>query len=89
MTAPDDLLACPETHQPLALAPPAVIDRLNDFVTRGALRDMAGERVREPLDGGWLRQDGERLYPIRGDVADLRIEAGIVLHPADLEDLPE
>ena len=39
------LLACPEDHQPLALAPAALVAALNDEIARKCLRDAAGRFV--------------------------------------------
>ena len=80
-----DLLACPETHQPLRNAPQALVDALNAEIVRLALRDSTGTLVRTPLDAGLLRDDGQLLYPVRGDVAVLFAGSGIVVDaPSDL-----
>ncbi len=76
------LLACPEDHQPLALAPAALVAALNDEIARKCLRDAAGRLAQEPMDAGLLRADGLRLYPIVSGLPVLRVEAGIVLTAA-------
>ena len=47
------VLRCPESHQPLALAPAELLDSIN--------RSRAEA---PPLEGGLLREDGTILYPI-------------------------
>ena len=70
-------LCCPETHQPLALADPALIGKLNDQLVAGNLRNRAGQPVASRLDGGLLRQDGKFLYPIRGSLPVLLVDEAI------------
>ncbi len=78
-----DLLACPETQQPLRPAPAPLIATLNGHIARLALRDSTGTLVRAPMDAGLLRADGQLLYPVRGGVAVLFAGAGIVVSPSD------
>jgi uncharacterized protein YbaR (Trm112 family) len=59
------LLCCPETHQSLRSADRSLIDRLNQQITSGQLKNLAGQITAEPLDGGLVRADGQVLYPIR------------------------
>jgi uncharacterized protein YbaR (Trm112 family) len=73
------ILVCPETKQPLTAAPAEVIGRLNDEIGRGACKNRAGQEVREPLDGGLIRQDGQFLYPVRNDIPVMLIDEGIPL----------
>ncbi len=70
-------LCCPETHQPLALADPALIGKLNDQLVAGKLRNRAGQPVAGRLDGGLLRQDGKFLYPIHGNLPVLLVDEAI------------
>jgi uncharacterized protein YbaR (Trm112 family) len=72
-------LCCPETHQPLAPAESALIQRLNAEAASGRLRNRAGQPVTEPLDGGLVREDGQVLYPIRRRIPILLIDEGIAL----------
>jgi uncharacterized protein YbaR (Trm112 family) len=74
-----EILACPETKQPVSLAEPAEIERLNQLVSQGKLVNRAGEKVEKPLDGGLVREDGKILYPIIEDIPVMLIEEGIPL----------
>ena len=58
------LLRCPQTQQPLTLAPTALL--------AGRL-DRAGR----PLEAALLRADGAVLYPIRDDIAVLVAEEAV------------
>jgi uncharacterized protein len=82
MSLDKDLLAilcCPETKQLVSLADGPLIQRLNDAVSRGALRNNGKKIVTDPLDGGLIRADQHVLYPIREDIPVMLIEEGIPL----------
>ena len=70
-------LCCPETHQKLSLADPALIEKLNDRIAAGQLRNRAGQPLTVKLDGGLVRQDGQLVYPIRQGIPILLIDEGI------------
>ena len=70
-------LCCPETHQPLALADPALVGKLNDQLLAGELRNRVGQPLASRLDGGLLRQDGKFLYPIHGNLPVLLVDEAI------------
>lgn len=74
-----DILVCPETKQPVRLAEPELVQRINDAVSRGRLENRGGETVEEPIDGGLVREDGKVLYPIREDIPVMLIDEAILL----------
>lgn len=74
-----DILACPETKQPLTLAAPALLERLNDRIRQGQLTNRRGIVITEPVDGGLVRKDGQYLYPIRDDIPIMLIDEAIPL----------
>jgi uncharacterized protein YbaR (Trm112 family) len=71
------ILCCPETHQEVRLAEPAIIDRLNRQVAAGALKNRAGQPVQAKLEGGLIRADGKFLYPIRHNIPVMLVDQGI------------
>jgi uncharacterized protein YbaR (Trm112 family) len=73
------ILRCPETHQPLALADAALVERLNQLIASGQLHDRAGNLVKEQLDGGLIRSDQRFLYPIRQNIPVLLTDEVILL----------
>ena len=71
------ILACPESHQPLAEADEPLLARVNERISTGEAKNRAGNAVREKLEGGLVRQDGKLVYPIREGIPVLLIDEGI------------
>ena len=73
------ILCCPETHQPLSEAGDELVDDLNKRIQAGTLVDRVDEKIIDPIDGGLIREDGNILFPIRGDIPVMLIDQGIPL----------
>jgi uncharacterized protein YbaR (Trm112 family) len=73
------ILCCPETHEALTLADAPLIERLNQQVVAGQLRNRVDQPVTDKLDGGLIRADRRFLYPIRQDIPVLLIDEAIPL----------
>ena len=73
------ILCCPETKLDVSLADDALINKINDAVNRGVLKNKIHKPVTELLDGGLIRSDRKILYPIREDIPVMLIEEGIPL----------
>jgi uncharacterized protein YbaR (Trm112 family) len=73
------ILCCPETHQEVRLADPAVVDQLNQQIAAGTLENRAGQTLQEKLSGGLVRADGKFLYPILGDIPVMLLDEAIPL----------
>jgi uncharacterized protein YbaR (Trm112 family) len=71
------ILACPESHQPLAEADAALLAKINERIASGQAKNRAGHDVRAKLEGGLVRQDGKLVYPIREGIPVLLIDEGI------------
>ena len=74
-----EILCCPETHQPLSEAGDELVDDLNNRIQAGTLVDRVDEKIIDPIDGGLIREDGNILFPIRGDIPVMLIDQGIPL----------
>lgn len=74
-----EILVCPETKQSLRPADGPLLERLNEAVARGSLRNRGGEAVDEPLDAGLVREDGQVLYPVRDDIPIMLLDEAIEL----------
>ena len=73
------ILACPETHQPLAEAGAELLARVNARIAAGQAQNKGGQAVAEKLEGGLVRQDGRIVYPIRDGIPVLLVDEGIPL----------
>ena len=62
------ILCCPETHQPLKIAEPAMIESINQKIAAGQINNRSGKPVTEKCDGGLIREDGKVLYPIQNNI---------------------
>jgi uncharacterized protein YbaR (Trm112 family) len=71
------ILCCPETHQGLSVAEPSLVERLNQQITAGTLKNRGGQPVKEKIDGGLARADGKFLYPIRDDIPIMLVDEAI------------
>jgi uncharacterized protein YbaR (Trm112 family) len=78
-----DILRCPENHSSLAQADKALVAELNARIRAGSLRNQAGREVREVIDGGLVRADGDLLYPIVEQIPVLLRDEAIPLDQLD------
>jgi uncharacterized protein YbaR (Trm112 family) len=76
-----DILACPATKQPVSVADSSLIDRLNEAVERGELKNVIDVVVSERMEGGLLRLDRKVLYPVRENIPVLLSDEGIPVEP--------
>lgn len=74
-----EILACPETKEPVHLADAGLIERVNAAIAEGKLKNRGGEAVTEAIDGGLVRKDEKFLYPIRDEIPIMLVEEAIPL----------
>ena len=74
-----EILVCPENKQPVNLADPALVDKLNEAQRQCKLLNRFGKPVREAMDGGLIREDHAILYPIIDGIPVMLTEEGIPL----------
>lgn len=74
-----EILACPETKEPVTLAEPALVEQLNARAQRGELSNRGGQKVTERMDGALVRQDKKVAYPVRDGIPIMLVEEGIPL----------
>ena len=73
------ILCCPETQQSLAVADGALLDRVNQGISRGILVNVGQKLVPDQIEAGLVRADQKVIYPIRENIPVLLIEEGIAL----------
>lgn len=74
-----EILCCPETHQKVVLAEPALVQHVNDRISAGQVQNRAGKKVEQKIEEGLLREDNKILYPVRNSIPVMLIDEGIPL----------
>lgn len=74
-----EILVCPETKQPVKVAGADLLERVNQAVAAGTLKNRGGETVRDPISEGLVREDGGVLYPVRDDIPVMLLDEAIPL----------
>ena len=74
-----DILVCPETKQTLRMAEVETLAQVNQAVEGGYLRNQGGDRVKDQIDEGLVREDGKVLYPVRDDIPVMLLDEAIRL----------
>jgi Trm112p-like protein. len=78
-----DILCCPETKQDLTLIEGEMIEKINQKILAGALKNRGGEFLKEKIDSGLLREDRKYIYPIREDIPIMLIDEAIPFEEFD------
>lgn len=74
-----EILVCPETRQPVALAAPALLESVNARIRAGSLRNRGGQTVTQELREALVREDGRVLYPVDDGIPVMLVEESIDL----------
>ena len=72
-----EILACPETKEPVSLVAESMVEKINQAIAAGSLVNRGNNKIEEKIDAGLLREDGKYLYPIREDIPIMLIEEAI------------
>jgi uncharacterized protein YbaR (Trm112 family) len=72
-----EILVCPESKQPVAIASQDVLARVNDKISAGSLRNRGGEKVEKAITEGLLRDAGKILYAVDDGIPVMLIEESI------------
>ena len=73
------ILACPETRQPVRVADEDLVQKVNQAIEGGKLVNRDGQAVSEPIQTGLVREDNAYLYPVRDDIPVMLIGEAIAL----------
>ena len=74
------MLVCPETHQPLHEAEPALLDQLNALIRAEELRNRSGDLITESLPEGLIREDRQLLFPVVDGIPKMIVDEAIALN---------
>ena len=74
-----EILCCPETKQPVALADNTLIEKINQQIAAGTLKNRAGQAVTEKITAGLIREDKKWLYLVRDEIPVMLTEEAISL----------
>jgi uncharacterized protein YbaR (Trm112 family) len=74
-----EILVCPETKQPVALATSERLEELNQKIRSGELRNRSGETVEKELTEALVREDERVLYPVDDGIPVMLIDESIEL----------
>jgi len=74
-----ELIACPQTHQPLREASRELLERLNARIAKGEVKNQGGTALRAPLAEALVREDGRVAYPVLDGIPMLLVEEAIEL----------
>lgn len=75
-----DILVCPETHRPVALADEALLARVNGAAEAGSLTNRGGAPVAPGVQALLLRDDHRVAYPVQDDIPIMLIDESIDVH---------
>ena len=73
------ILVCPDNRTPVRIASEQEITNLNQKIEEGSLQNIGGRKVNDKLDGGLIREAGDRLYPLRKNIPVMLVEEAIKL----------
>ena len=74
-----EILVCPDSRQPVAMAPDDLLAKLNEQIRAGSLRNRGGEPVENEIAEGLLREDGKILYIVDDSIPVMLVEESIEL----------
>ena len=73
------ILVCPDNRTPVRIASEQEITNLNQKIEEGSLQNIGGRKVNDKIDGGLIREAGDRLYPVRKNIPVMLVEEAIKL----------
>ncbi len=78
-----EMLVCPESHQPLAIAQAELLEQINRGVENGHVKNVGGTKMVKPFESGLLRADGKVFYPVVDEIPVLLVDEAILLEQLD------
>ena len=78
-----EILVCPEDKTPVHEISEDLLEKVNESIAAGSLKNRAGEVVAEPIEGGLIREDNKYLYAVRDDIPVMLIDEAIPMDQFD------
>jgi uncharacterized protein YbaR (Trm112 family) len=75
-----NILACPETKQPIRLADNEILSKINNLIATKSIKNRKGELVEQQIDSLLVREDGKFGYVVRDDIPIMLIDEAIGLN---------
>ena len=76
-----EILRCPVSRAPVALAPKDRLRALNAAISAGELQHADGRKVEAPLEAALITADGTRIYPVRDGIPLMLADEAILAGP--------
>lgn len=74
-----EILADPETHEPLTVATEAQLEALRQAIASGSAARADGQPVPTPFDAALLSQGGKVAYLVRDGIANFLVDERVEL----------
>jgi uncharacterized protein YbaR (Trm112 family) len=71
------ILCCPRTKVPVRMLPAEQLAKLNEAISKGALKNQDGTPVETPLQEGLVTEDGKTVYRIDDSIPVMLVDQGI------------
>ncbi len=71
------ILCCPRTKVPVKMLPAGQLAKLNDAISKGAVKNYDGSAVESPLQEGLVTEDGKIVYRIDDSIPVMLVDQGI------------
>lgn len=75
-----NILVCPEDKTPVQVADNALVERLNERIDQGTLKNRKGETVDARIEGGLVREDKAYLYIVRDEIPIMLMDEAVPLN---------
>lgn len=72
-----DVLVCPVTKQKLQMLSDEQRAKLNEHIARGAVQNVGGTQVENPIEEGFVTVDAKTVYRVDDGIPIMLAEEGI------------
>lgn len=72
-----EIICCPESKQPLRLLERDIVERFNEKIRAGVVRNRGEKLLDREVSDVLMREDSQVFYPVREDIPILLIDEAI------------